>query len=75
MFNNDRPFKFYTKRKREEYKRFIHTMAHNWAWSGAVTKFVIYIPLIIFEQLTVEYSNYTQSLLGRITTTFIYKNL
>ena len=28
---DDRPFKFYTQLKREEYKRFIYTMAHKWA--------------------------------------------
>jgi len=32
---NDRPFKFYTKLKREEYKRFVYTMAHKWALSGS----------------------------------------
>jgi len=32
---DDRPFKFYTKGKREEYKRFIYTMAHKWL--GQVT--------------------------------------
>ena len=29
---NDRPLKFYTKLKREEYKRFIYTMAHKAWW-------------------------------------------
>jgi len=42
---NDRPFKFYTRLNREEYKRFIYMTAHNWAWSGNVTKFVILHPL------------------------------
>ena len=37
--------KSYTQRKREEYKRFIYSMAYKWAWSGNVTKFVILHPL------------------------------
>ena len=45
---NDRPFRFYTQLKREEYKRFIYTTAHKWAWLRNVTKFVVLHPLNYF---------------------------
>jgi len=72
---DDRPFKFYTKFKREEYKEFVYTMAHKWAWSDNVTKCITLHPFNYFCNSWRKSIQILHNFTGRITTTFIYKNL